>query len=474
MTRDRGRADDAVATTTAVAAVRGPQRPERAHGDTQRSAQRAERAQPQQRPAAARRLHRAARRRRGRLRQPRAAEGVARQGDRRPRRGLRDRARLRRHAHARALRRHHQRGRRRARRPRSTPTCSTCCGSAPTSCSACACPTHAAVDETVALARKVNGAGARGLRQRRHAPGQRARPRRVAAPRSCPTGSRLASAGRRARRTPSGSSRRCAPPCSATARATAETVDAELTALLTADNAAAKVSLVARPGLVDRRRAACDAGVEPRRVSPIGAVLGGGDPGGIPAVRDGRAAVQDEGSQLVALALAAVRRRRPTAPSSWLDLCAGPGGKAGLLARRWPIEAAPTSPPTRSASTAPTWCARRCAAPSPGATQAGSQRHGAHRRRSDRRRGRARPLRPGARRRALHRAGGAAPSPRGALASQPLRRRRARQRCSASCWPPRWTPRRPAASSPTPRAARTSPRPVRRRRRASSAGTTSS
>ncbi|MGL5912466.1 MAG: RsmB/NOP family class I SAM-dependent RNA methyltransferase, partial [Phycicoccus sp.] len=52
--------------------------------------------------------------------------------------------------------------------------------------------------------------------------------------------------------------------------------------------------------------------------------------GGIPAVRDGRGSVQDEGSQLVALALA----RAPVAdglPARWLDLCAGPGGKAGVL-----------------------------------------------------------------------------------------------------------------------------------------------
>jgi 16S rRNA (cytosine967-C5)-methyltransferase len=60
-------------------------------------------------------------------------------------------------------------------------------------------------------------------------------------------------------------------------------------------------------------------------------VLDGGDPGAIPAVRDGRAAVQDEGSQLVALALANVPVDS-RGPEQWLDLCAGPGGKAGLLA----------------------------------------------------------------------------------------------------------------------------------------------
>src|SRR5699024_6957534 len=50
----------------------------------------------------------------------------------------------------------------------------------------------------------------------------------------------------------------------------------------------------------------------------------------------GRAAVQDEGSQLLALALAAtpIAAQDVGAPERWLDLCAGPGGKAGLLAGR--------------------------------------------------------------------------------------------------------------------------------------------
>ncbi len=49
------------------------------------------------------------------------------------------------------------------------------------------------------------------------------------------------------------------------------------------------------------------------------------------AVRRGRAGVQDEGSQLVALALAAAEVPGE-GPERWLDLCAGPGGKAALLA----------------------------------------------------------------------------------------------------------------------------------------------
>ena len=45
---------------------------------------------------------------------------------------------------------------------------------------------------------------------------------------------------------------------------------------------------------------------------------------------EGRAGVQDEGSQLVSLALASAPLDGPDL--RWLDLCAGPGGKAALLA----------------------------------------------------------------------------------------------------------------------------------------------
>jgi 16S rRNA (cytosine967-C5)-methyltransferase len=99
----------------------------------------------------------------------------------------------------------------------------------------------------------------------------------------------------------------------------------ELEELLVADNAAASVTLVARPGLVERE----ELDAEPTRFSPWGATLAGGDPGAIPAVASGAAAVQDEGSQLVAGAL--VSHRPVAAGERWLDMCAGPGGKAALL-----------------------------------------------------------------------------------------------------------------------------------------------
>jgi 16S rRNA (cytosine967-C5)-methyltransferase len=99
-----------------------------------------------------------------------------------------------------------------------------------------------------------------------------------------------------------------------------------------ANNEPAPVHLCARPGLVERDDLVASVpGAEPGRYGPHAVVLaGGGDPGAVPAVRDGRAHVQDEGSQLVAEALTAVPlSERPA--ETWLDLCAGPGGKAGLL-----------------------------------------------------------------------------------------------------------------------------------------------
>lgn len=116
----------------------------------------------------------------------------------------------------------------------------------------------------------------------------------------------------------------------------------ELPDLLAAHNAAPLVTLVARPGLIDRDELA-DAveqatGRRPDegRWTPTALGLPVGDPAALGAVREHRAGVQDEGSQLVALALAAAPLGTTgddaaASDTRWLDLCAGPGGKAALL-----------------------------------------------------------------------------------------------------------------------------------------------
>jgi 16S rRNA (cytosine967-C5)-methyltransferase len=90
----------------------------------------------------------------------------------------------------------------------------------------------------------------------------------------------------------------------------------------------------AAPGRATADRAApepADAppGLTRTRWSPYGLRLAAGPPA--PLVADGQLAVQDEASQLAALALARVSLA-PGRDHLWLDLCAGPGGKARLLA----------------------------------------------------------------------------------------------------------------------------------------------
>jgi len=145
---------------------------------------------------------------------------------------------------------------------------------------------------------------------------------------------------------------------------------------LAAGNTRPRLTLAALPGLAEPAdlTGAAGGGAEPARWSPLGVVLHGGDPAAIPAVAAGRAFVQDEASQLAALALAHAPLIAPTDPAAadpadpaapadparaapatadrplawtspsrpgpaetatsgrWLDLCAGPGGKSAVLA----------------------------------------------------------------------------------------------------------------------------------------------
>jgi 16S rRNA (cytosine967-C5)-methyltransferase len=111
-------------------------------------------------------------------------------------------------------------------------------------------------------------------------------------------------------------------------------------AALAANGGRPLVTLCAVPGLASPAGLAARCG-RVARWSPFGVYLDGGDPAAIPEIREGRAAVQDEASQLAALALTRVDvgtgetglpgQGAPGA-GRWLDLCAGPGGKARLLA----------------------------------------------------------------------------------------------------------------------------------------------
>lgn len=107
----------------------------------------------------------------------------------------------------------------------------------------------------------------------------------------------------------------------------------ELGDLLRADNAAPAVTLVVRPGLAERDETLAATGGTAGRWTPTAVVLEGGDPASVRGVPQGRVGVQDEGSQLVTLALAQVPLDDvpPGSAERWLDLCAGPGGKAALL-----------------------------------------------------------------------------------------------------------------------------------------------
>lgn len=101
----------------------------------------------------------------------------------------------------------------------------------------------------------------------------------------------------------------------------------ELADLLAADNDPPRVTMTALPAL-----AAVPAESEPTSFSPYGFRAPAGDPGRLVTSSNGALRVQDEGSQLAALALSEVAPVHTG--ERWLDLCAGPGGKTALLAAR--------------------------------------------------------------------------------------------------------------------------------------------
>lgn len=103
----------------------------------------------------------------------------------------------------------------------------------------------------------------------------------------------------------------------------------EIEQLLEADNLAPVVNLVALPGLGSLDEAREQGAVDGELVEGS-ALYASGDLARLESVREGTVRAQDAGSQLVARALAVAPLDGPD--TAWLDLCAGPGGKAALLA----------------------------------------------------------------------------------------------------------------------------------------------
>jgi len=98
----------------------------------------------------------------------------------------------------------------------------------------------------------------------------------------------------------------------------------QVEAALAINNVPATPTLVSWPGFSTQEDLVA-LGAQATQFSEFGAAFKG-NPGSLEIVRHRLAGVQDEGSQLVASVFASVANGQ-----SWLDLCAGPGGKAALL-----------------------------------------------------------------------------------------------------------------------------------------------
>jgi len=99
----------------------------------------------------------------------------------------------------------------------------------------------------------------------------------------------------------------------------------EVETLLAANNAVASPTVVWWPGRSTAQEF-LELGATPTKYSEHGFKFDG-TPTSLEAIRHRRAGIQDEGSQLVAEIFAKVAADS----DDWLDLCAGPGGKAALL-----------------------------------------------------------------------------------------------------------------------------------------------
>ena len=292
-------------------------------------------------------------------------------GAHRPRRGVRHRARARHRAAAGQLRRDPGRARARAAPRRSQPAVLTALRLGTHQLLSMRVPSHAAVGTTVELVRAAVGRAPGADGQRGAAPRGQPAARRVAGPRSPRRVRRPGRAPRRAALAPALDRRRVPEParrgrgrgsCSA------------------ADNVPPLVTLAGPPraGTVDRAVTA----ITPGRWSPYAGVLAGRRPGcdlrtcgpGVP------------GCRTKAPSWRPWRWPRPTSTGRderWLDLCAGPGGKAALLTglarERGAVLVAPERLPHRAA------LVRCCVAwltgrPRPWSAATGSGRRGGRRR----------------------------------------------------------------------------------------------
>lgn len=113
----------------------------------------------------------------------------------------------------------------------------------------------------------------------------------------------------------------------------------DLEAALEGDSMRPIVHLVARPGEISVEELAAITGFEEGKYSPYAVYMEQGDPGELEPVKEKLAAVQDEGSQLIARAVVEASVEGPD-NGRWLDLCAGPGGKAALMGALARIEQA--------------------------------------------------------------------------------------------------------------------------------------
>ena len=120
----------------------------------------------------------------------------------------------------------------------------------------------------------------------------------------------------------------------------AEGRESEIEELLTADNKNPRVNFAFLPGSLlsaERQSQLIDDGVlQQKGPSPLGFELSAGNPNQVLSDRDlaevETIRVQDQGSQLAALALIHAPILTSESPQEWLDLCAGPGGKTAILA----------------------------------------------------------------------------------------------------------------------------------------------